>query len=258
MEALMGWCKPLGAHAYEAGWSEGECKDAQGDFSGTNPNPTDAGSPGDGGIPGQDTPKKGCFVASAAYGSPLEPEVEFLRGFKNDVLMKTRSGARFFEEFYRPYDTISPLIVSVMNADPRLKELVRWIVVAPIVNQLELMLRFPDASLDDVPEPWGSFLAETRASLEAWAKAIDLPDDFGGLSVEAAAEELNIVLRYILRTDAPRAAYLDRLTEHGQIPLRGEAGELAEAACRFRAFGRSEADIARILGVAAQGGTIGA
>jgi hypothetical protein len=255
----MGWCKPSGGNAFAPGYARDECVGPGAVYSETDPNP-DASPPGpDGGIPGQDKPPNpGCFVASAAYGSPLEPEVEFLRGFKNDVLMKTRSGARFFEEFYRRYDTISPLIVSVMNADPRLKELVRWIVVAPIVNQLELMQRFPDASLDGVPEPWGSFLAETRASLEAWAEAIDLPDDFGGLSVEAAAEELNIVLRYILRTDAPRAAYLDRLTEHGQIPLRGEAGELAKAACRFRAFGRSEADIARILGVAAQGATIGA
>lgn len=241
----MGWCLPKGGKQYEPNWGEQNCIDDGGKYRETDPK-ADADKP------------KGCFVATAAYGSALAPEVEFLRDFKNDVLMKTRSGAQFFEDFYRPYETISPLIVAVMSQDPRLKELVRWIVVAPIVNQLELMLRFPDASLDGVPEPWRSFLADTRCGLEAWAEAIELPNDFEGLSAEASADELNIVLRYLLRTDATRAAYLDRLTELGQIPLRGEPGELAEAGRRLRASGRSEADIARILGIAAEGTAIGA
>ena len=244
----MGWCKPKGGNVYEPGWSESECKDAGGSYRDTDPK-GDAGTNGNG--------STSCFVATAAYGSPLAPEVEFLRSFKNDVLMKTRAGTRFFDDFYRPYETMSPLIVSVMNQDPRLKELVRWIVVAPIVNQLELMIRFPDASLDGVPEPWRSFLADTRRGLETWAEAIDLPDDFDGLSAEAVADELSIVLRYLLRTDATRAEYLDRLTGLGQIPLRGDADELEQAARRLRASGRSDADIERVFGSAARA-TIGA
>jgi hypothetical protein len=172
--------------------------------------------------------------------------------------MKTRAGARFFEEFYRPYNQVSPAIVEMMSQDPRLQALVRWIVVTPIVNQLELVLRFPDASLDGIPEPWRGFLEETRTALETWARAIDFPDDFGALSASAAADEIAIVLRYLVRTEATRGAYLDRLAERGQIPLRGKAGELEETALRLRASGRSPAEIARIVGPAAAESAAGA
>ena len=129
----MGWCKPLGGHAYESGWSKGDCTTAKGDYLEDDPNPP----PPDGGIPGADQPpKKGCFIATAAYGSSLEPEVQLLRRFKDDVLMKTRAGARFFENFYRPYQRVSPAIVEIMEQDPQIRALVRWIVVTPVVSQL--------------------------------------------------------------------------------------------------------------------------
>jgi hypothetical protein len=253
-EALMGWCKPLGGHAYESGWSKGDCTTAKGDYLEDNPNPT----PSDGGIPGADKPKPGCFIATAAYGSPLEPEVQLLRRFKDDVLMKTRAGARFFENFYRPYERVSPAIVEIMEQDPQIRALVRWIVVTPVVSQLELLLRFPDAPLDGVPEPWRQFLGETRTGLETWARAIEFPDDFEGLTADAAAEEIEIVLRYLVRTEATRGTYLDHLAERGQIPLHGELGNLEAIARRLHAAGRSAAEVARIVGAAAAEAASGA
>lgn len=246
----MGWCKPLGGHAYESGYNKAMCDEVRGDY--TDADPADAGTGGGG------TTTKRCFIATAAYGSPLEPEVQLLRRFQEDVLLKTRAGARFFEDFYRPYYQVSPAIVEMMSRDPRLQALVRWIVVTPIVNQLECVLRFPDASLDGVPEPWRAFLEETRTALETWARAIDFPDDFGDLSAGAAADEISIVLRYLVRTEATRGGYLDRLAERGQIPLRGAAAELEEAARRLRASGRSPAEVARIVGSAAAESAAGA
>ncbi len=242
----MGWCKPFGSNQYEAGYTPQTCAEVRGHYTETDPQDAGTGGTGTGG-----TTTKRCFIATAAYGSPLEPEVQLLRRFQEDVLLKTRAGTRFFEDFYRPYYEFSPAIVEMMRQDPRLQALVRWIVVTPIVNQLECVLRFPDASLDGVPEPWRTFLEETRAGLETWARAIDFPDDFTGLSARAAADEINIVLRYLVRTEATRGAYLDRLAERGQIPLRGEAGELEEIARRLRASGRSPAEVARIVGSAA-------
>jgi hypothetical protein len=192
--------------------------------------------------------KSGCFVASAAYGSALDPNVEQLRRFRDDVLCKTRAGAKFFEDFYGPYYELSPVIVEMMRADPHVRELVRWAIVTPIVNQLRLGLRFPDAPLEGVPEPWRSFLDETRDSLQRWAEAIDLPCEFAGVSATDAAEEINVVLTYLLRTESARSAYLDRLTELGEIPLRAKGAEIQQIAARFTTEGRSEAEIVRVLG----------
>jgi hypothetical protein len=135
---------------------------------------------------------------------------------------------------------------------------VRWIVATPVVSQLELLLRFPDASLDGVPEPWRQFLEETRTGLETWARAIEFPDDFEGLTAAAAAEEIEIVLRYLVRTEAARGTYLDHLAERGQIPLCGELRSLEAIARRLHAAGRSPAEVARIVGAAAAEAASGA
>jgi hypothetical protein len=195
-----------------------------------------------------DWSKAKCFVASAAYGSPLEPEVELLRRFRDDVLRKTRTGAEFFEDFYRHYDQVGSVVVERMQADPRITEVVRWALVMPIVHQLDLALRFPDADLDEVEEPWRSFLEETRDFLERWAGAVEVPESFDGLSPSAAAAEIELVLRYFFRTGASRGAYLDRLSAGGQLPLRAEDPEAGRIASRLRASGRSERDIGRIVG----------
>jgi hypothetical protein len=190
----------------------------------------------------------GCFIATAAYGSAIEPEVEFLRRFRDDVLRRTRAGEQFFDQYWEHYYRVSPVIVELMRADPKVKELVRWSVVSPIVNHLQLLLRFPDAPLEDVAEPWRSFLRETRESLEEWTRAIELPFDFSGLSASSAAEEISIMLRYLLRTESTRTAYLQRLEELGQVPLRAGPEERDELAEKLRSAGRSESEIARILG----------
>jgi hypothetical protein len=190
----------------------------------------------------------GCFIATAAYGSAIEPEVEFLRRFRDDVLRRTRAGEQFFDQYWEHYYRVSPVIVEMMRADPNVKELVRWSVVSPIVKHLQLLLRFPDAPVEDVAEPWRSFLLETRESLEEWTKAIELPFDFGGLPASAAAEEISIMMRYLLRTEGTRTAYLRRLEELDQIPLRVEPQERDGLAERLRDAGRSEGEIARILG----------
>jgi len=189
-----------------------------------------------------------CFVASAAYGSPLEPEVELLRRFRDDVLRKTRTGAEFFEDFYRHYDQVGSVVVERMRADPHVTEIVRWALVMPIVHHLELALRFPDADLDEVEEPWRSFLEETRDFLERWAGAVGVPESFDGLSASDAAAEIELVLRYFLRTEAGRESYLDRLSAGGRLPLRAEEPEAGRIAGRLRASGRSEREIARIVG----------
>jgi hypothetical protein len=189
-----------------------------------------------------------CFIATAAYGSSLAPEVDFLRHFRDDVLRKTRSGAEFFDRYYEQYYQISPPIADQMWRDQGLRHAIRWSLVRPIVSQLQLALHFPDADIDMVVEPWRSFLTELRKGLEEWAEAIELPYSFDGLMPMEAAEEIRVVMRYLLRRHETRSAYLDRLEALSQLPLDASSHESEEIAEHLRSSGRSEAEIRRILG----------
>jgi hypothetical protein len=163
---------------------------------------------------------KGCFVATAAYGSELDPDVEFLRRFRDDVIRATRTGERFWERYWERYQRLSPTIVDMIEQDPDLRELVRWSLVEPLVHYLELVLSFPDDSLTDVPEPWASWLEGQRAQLSRWLGGIELPTEFEGMEPDAVVSELAFLLRYVLRTSDARDRYVARLREGGVLPLR--------------------------------------
>ena len=63
----------------------------------------------------------GCFIATAAYGTPLAEEVETLRKFRDEVLMKTTAGRDFVELYYKT----SPPIADFIRNKPILKALIR-------------------------------------------------------------------------------------------------------------------------------------
>lgn len=78
-----------------------------------------AGSGGGGG---------GCFIATAAYGSRLEPHVQILRQFRDVYLLPSRAGQWFVENYYR----YSPSVADVIAEHDTLRALVR-LVLAPVV-----------------------------------------------------------------------------------------------------------------------------
>ena len=198
-------------------------------------------------------PPSRCFIATAAYGSPLAPEVDFLRHFRDNVIRKTRSGAEFYGRFYEQYYRVSPPIADLMRQDEKLRDVIGWSLVTPIMNYFQLALRFPttdvDADIETMQEPWKSFLTELREGLEKWAGSIELPYDFNNLAAIDAAEEIRIVMSYLLRRSKTRSAYLDHLEELGQIPLKATPDESREIVERLRSSGRSDAEIQRIIGV---------
>jgi hypothetical protein len=70
----------------------------------------------------------GCFIATAAYGSYLAPQVRVLRDFRDNVLMTNGPGRSFVKFYY----AVSPPIADVISRSPALRTLTRWY-LTPIV-----------------------------------------------------------------------------------------------------------------------------
>ena len=73
--------------------------------------------------------KTGCFIATAAYGTPFAEDINVLRDFRDSKLMKSRAGRDFVELYYEA----SPPIADKIASRPWLKSLVRNL-LKPIVE----------------------------------------------------------------------------------------------------------------------------
>jgi peptide/nickel transport system substrate-binding protein len=75
------------------------------------------------------TPQKsqpsGCLIATAAFGSELTPQVQFLRNFRDHYIMSTVSGAAFMNAFNTIYYSFSPQVADYERGQPWLQTLVR-------------------------------------------------------------------------------------------------------------------------------------
>jgi C1A family cysteine protease len=96
-------------------------------FTTSAPPPASGSSGGGGG--------GGCFIATAAFGSALEPRVVTLREFRDVYLMPSHSGRAFVELYY----TLSPPMADVIAADEGLRTGARA-VLAPVVTASETLL----------------------------------------------------------------------------------------------------------------------
>ena len=70
----------------------------------------------------------GCFIATAAFGSPLEKHVQVLRNFRDTYLLTNNAGRRFVTFYYRH----SPPIADVISESTSLKLLFR-ICLMPLI-----------------------------------------------------------------------------------------------------------------------------
>jgi hypothetical protein len=97
-----------------------------GSGGGKSPQSSDGGGAGGGG---------GCFIATAAYGSYLDPHVMVLRKFRDGYLMTSRPGRAFVELYYRA----SPQIADYIARHEGRKVAVRA-ALTPVVYGLEYPL----------------------------------------------------------------------------------------------------------------------
>ena len=72
--------------------------------------------------------KSGCFIATAAFGSPLVENVKILTAFRDHYLSKSKLGKTFINLYYR----FSPEISIYILKKPTLKKLVR-VMLIPII-----------------------------------------------------------------------------------------------------------------------------
>ena len=70
-----------------------------------------------------------CFIATAAYGSPLAAEVQMLRGVRDSLLRKSVLGELAVEAYY----TFGPAAAGVISESELLRATAREL-IAPIVR----------------------------------------------------------------------------------------------------------------------------
>ncbi len=65
--------------------------------------------------------KSGCLIATATYGSELSPEVMFLRGFRDNIVLNTFAGRSFMVVFNEFYYSFSPIVASIISNNQALR-----------------------------------------------------------------------------------------------------------------------------------------
>ena len=107
-----------------------------------------------------------CFIATAAYGSYLDPHVAVLRAFRDGFLVKNRAGRSFVDLYYR----YSPPLARIIARHPALRTMTRWGLTPlvyglmhPLVFGLALPLSLALVSIRKGrrrrKSPWGSGLS---------------------------------------------------------------------------------------------------
>jgi len=80
----------------------------------------------------------GCLIATAAFGSELSPQVQFLREIRDNTVLQTESGSAFMTGFNQFYYSFSPAIADYERENPAFKEAVK-LTLTPLLASLTLL-----------------------------------------------------------------------------------------------------------------------
>ena len=82
-------------------------------------------------------PNMRCVIATAAFGSELQPEVQFLRGFRDEKVMSTHGGRMFLTAFNAAYYAVSPPFAKYVAEHQWAGSIVR-ILIYPLITVLRV------------------------------------------------------------------------------------------------------------------------
>ena len=75
-----------------------------------------------------------CFVVTAVYGSPLAQEVNTMRIFRDEFLLRYQAGRLFVSTYYR----VSPAVAQFISNRRPLRSFLRTVLLAPIVSIVKM------------------------------------------------------------------------------------------------------------------------
>jgi len=88
-------------------------------------------------VAGWTLPSVRCFIATAAFGSELSPEVQFLRQFRDETVMSSFGGRMFMTAFNAAYYSFSPSVAAFVAERPWFTLIVR-VMIYPLISLLRL------------------------------------------------------------------------------------------------------------------------
>ena len=80
----------------------------------------------------------GCLIATAAFGSEMAPQVQFLRELRDNTVLQTESGTSFMTGFNQFYYSFSPTVADYERENPAFKEAVK-LTLTPLLTSLTLL-----------------------------------------------------------------------------------------------------------------------
>lgn len=101
----------------------------------------------------------GCLIATAAFGSELAPQVQFLRNFRDTQIMSTPAGSSFMNVFNAWYYSFSPFVADYEREQPFFQQIVKA-VVYPLIG----ILQFSEVGYSSMYGDYGAVTAGMIAS----------------------------------------------------------------------------------------------
>ena len=88
--------------------------------------------------PAEEKKGGGCLIATAAFGSEMAPQVQFLREIRDNTVLQTESGSAFMTGFNQFYYSFSPAVADYERENPAFKETVK-LVLTPMLTSLAIL-----------------------------------------------------------------------------------------------------------------------